>query len=88
MPQVFNKYVGESERAIRETFRKARAAAPCIVFLDEIDVIAGSRDGEGDTSDRVLTTLLTEMDGIEELTGVTVLAATNRPEVIVSRAFL
>lgn len=86
-PEIFNKYVGESERTIRETFRKARAAAPCIVFLDEIDVIAGSRDegeGGGGTGDRVLTTLLTEMDGIEELNGVTVLAATNRPEVIVS----
>lgn len=85
-PEIFNKYVGESERTIRETFRKARSAAPCIVFLDEIDVIAGSRDeGEGGgTGDRVLTTLLTEMDGIEELNGVTVLAATNRPEVIVS----
>lgn len=86
-PEIFNKYVGESERTIRETFRKARSAAPCIVFLDEIDVIAGSRDeGEGGgTGDRVLTTLLTEMDGIEELNGVTVLAATNRPEVIVSQ---
>lgn len=51
-------------------------------------MIAGSRDGEGDTSDRVLTTLLTEMDGIEELNGVTVLAATNRPEVIVSALVL
>jgi len=84
-PEVFNKYVGESERTIRETFRKARAAAPCIVFMDEIDVIAGSRDdgdGGGGSSDRILTTLLTEMDGIEELHGVTVLAATNRPDVI------
>lgn len=86
--QIFNKYVGESERSVRETFRKARAAAPCIIFLDEIDVIAVSRDddagGSGAGSDRILTTLLTEMDGIEELNGVTVLAATNRPDVIVS----
>ena len=88
--QIFNKYVGESERAVRETFRKARAAAPCIIFLDEIDVIAASRDdgdgggGGGGGSERILTTLLTEMDGIDELNGVTVLAATNRPDVIVS----
>lgn len=86
--QIFNKYVGESERAVRETFRKARAAAPCIIFLDEIDVIAASRDdgdgsGGGGGSERILTTLLTEMDGIDELNGVTVLAATNRPDVIV-----
>ncbi|GAA98765.1 uncharacterized protein L969DRAFT_95086 [Mixia osmundae IAM 14324] len=83
-PELFNKYVGESERAVRELFRKARAAQPSIIFLDEIDVIAGHRgteEGSG-SSDRVLTSLLTEMDGIEELNGVTILAATNRPDVI------
>lgn len=87
-PEVFNKYVGESEKTIRETFRKARAAAPCIVFLDEVDVIAASREegGEG-MGERILTTLLTEMDGIEELNGVTILAATNRPDVIVRDSF-
>ncbi|GEM06903.1 ribosome biogenesis factor recycling AAA family ATPase [Rhodotorula toruloides] len=82
-PEVFNKYVGESERAIREIFRKARAAAPSIVFLDEIDALAparGSDESSGPTGDRVLMSLLTEMDGIEELNGVVVLAATNRPD--------
>ncbi|GAA5879001.1 hypothetical protein JCM1840_007411 [Sporobolomyces johnsonii] len=84
-PEVFNKYVGESEKAIREVFRKARAAAPSIVFLDEVDAIAparGSDESSGPTGDRVLMSLLTEMDGIEELNGVVVLAATNRPDVI------
>ncbi|KAK4050922.1 AAA+-type ATPase [Microbotryomycetes sp. JL221] len=84
-PEVFNKYVGESEKAVREVFRKARAAAPSVVFLDEIDSLAparGSDDSGGSTSDRVLMSLLTEMDGIEELNGVIVLAATNRPDVI------
>ncbi|GAA6012932.1 hypothetical protein JCM11491_006233 [Sporobolomyces phaffii] len=84
-PEVFNKYVGESEKAIREVFRKARAAAPSIVFLDEVDAIAparGSEESSGPTGDRVLMSLLTEMDGIEELNGVVVLAATNRPDVI------
>ncbi|KAI5474649.1 ribosome biogenesis factor recycling AAA family ATPase [Pseudohyphozyma bogoriensis] len=84
-PEVFNKYVGESEKAIRELFRKARAAAPSIVFLDEVDALApsrGSEDSSGPSGDRVLMSLLTEMDGIEELNGVMVLAATNRPDVI------
>ncbi|BGP30639.1 AAA+-type ATPase [Rhodotorula toruloides] len=84
-PEIFNKYVGESERAIREIFRKARAAAPSIVFLDEIDALAparGSDESSGPTGDRVLMSLLTEMDGIEELNGVVVLAATNKPDVI------
>ncbi|GAA6038893.1 hypothetical protein JCM8097_000560 [Rhodosporidiobolus ruineniae] len=84
-PELFNKYVGESERAIREIFRKARAAAPSIVFLDEVDSLAperGSDDSGGASGDRVLMSLLTEMDGIEELNGVIVLAATNRPDVI------
>ncbi|POY72553.1 hypothetical protein BMF94_4380 [Rhodotorula taiwanensis] len=84
-PEVFNKYVGESERAIREVFRKARSAAPSIVFLDEVDALAparGSDESSGPTGDRVLMSLLTEMDGIEELNGVIVLAATNRPDVI------
>ncbi|GAA5884653.1 hypothetical protein JCM6882_005335 [Rhodosporidiobolus microsporus] len=84
-PEVFNKYVGESERAIREVFKKARAAAPSIVFLDEVDALAparGSDDSSGPTGDRVLMSLLTEMDGVEELNQVIVLAATNRPDVI------
>jgi len=86
-PELLNKYVGESERAVRETFRKARSAAPCIVFFDEIDALALSRSPTSSSSDDashggVLTSLLNEMDGVQELVGVTVVAATNRPEVI------
>ncbi|XP_029962283.1 ATPase family protein 2 homolog [Salarias fasciatus] len=84
-PELLSKYVGESERAVREVFRKARAVAPSIVFFDEIDALAserGSSPGSGAVSDRVLAQLLTEMDGIEQLRDVTVLAATNRPDMI------
>ncbi|BFZ59266.1 AAA+-type ATPase [Saitoella coloradoensis] len=81
-PEIFNKYVGESERAIREVFRKARAASPSIIFFDEIDAIASSRGGSEGPSDRVLAALLNELDGIEALVNVTILAATNRPDVI------
>lgn len=81
-PELFNKYVGESERALREVFRKARQAAPSVIFFDEIDALSMAR-GEGEAGgDRVLTSLLNEMDGIESLQNVVVLAATNRPEVI------
>ncbi|ODV80285.1 putative ATPase of the CDC48/PAS1/SEC18 family [Suhomyces tanzawaensis NRRL Y-17324] len=79
-PEIFNKYVGESERTIREIFRKARAAAPSIIFFDEIDAISGDRDGGGTSaSQHVLTSLLNEIDGVEELKGVVIVAATNRP---------
>ncbi|XP_040904943.1 ATPase family protein 2 homolog [Toxotes jaculatrix] len=84
-PELLSKYVGESERAVREVFRKARAVAPSIVFFDEIDALAserGSSSGPGGVGDRVLAQLLTEMDGIEQLQDVTVLAATNRPDMI------
>uniref|UniRef100_A0A8D3CNY8 AFG2 AAA ATPase homolog A n=1 Tax=Scophthalmus maximus TaxID=52904 RepID=A0A8D3CNY8_SCOMX len=84
-PELLSKYVGESERAVREVFRKARAVAPSIVFFDEIDALAserGSSSGPGGVGDRVLAQLLTEMDGIEQLRDVTVLAATNRPDMI------
>ncbi|KAK9518445.1 hypothetical protein VZT92_023751 [Zoarces viviparus] len=84
-PELLSKYVGESERAVREVFRKARAVAPSIVFFDEIDALAserGSSSGSGGVGDRVLAQLLTEMDGIEQLRDVTVLAATNRPDMI------
>ena len=79
--EIISMYVGESERAIREIFRKARAASPSIVFFDEIDSIAGSRmgKGSGNASLNVLTTLLNEIDGFEELKNVLVLAATNDP---------
>lgn len=81
-PEIFNKYVGESERAIREIFRKARAAAPSIIFFDEIDALSAAR-GHGEAGgDRVLTSLLNEIDGIEALKDVIILAATNIPDQI------
>ncbi|ANZ75804.1 BA75_02443T0 [Komagataella pastoris] len=83
-PEIFNKYVGESERAIREVFRKARAAAPSIIFFDEIDALSNTRDDSNNTtaSNNVLTSLLNEIDGVEELKGVVILGATNRPDAI------
>jgi len=84
-PEVFSKYVGESEEAVREIFKKARQVAPCILFIDEIDAIAPRRGGKSSDSgvgDRVVNQLLTELDGIESLEGVTVIAATNRPDMI------
>ncbi|XP_026081506.1 spermatogenesis-associated protein 5 isoform X2 [Carassius auratus] len=82
-PELLSKYVGESERALREVFRKARTVAPSIVFFDEIDALAAARGSSGSgVADRVLAQLLTEMDGIEQLKDVTVLAATNRPDMI------
>ncbi|KAK9446999.1 P-loop containing nucleoside triphosphate hydrolase protein [Limtongia smithiae] len=81
-PEIFNKYVGESERAVREIFRKARNAAPSIIFFDEIDAIATARGHAETGGDRVLTSLLNEMDGVESAGAVVVLAATNRPEVL------
>ena len=81
-PELFSKWVGESERAVREVFKKARQVKPSIVFFDEIDAVGGSRGGGGGgkVGDRVLAQLLTEMDGVESLAGVTVVAATNRPD--------
>ncbi|NXE64064.1 SPAT5 protein, partial [Calcarius ornatus] len=84
-PELMNKYVGESERAVREIFRKARAVSPSILFFDEIDALAverGNSSGAGNVADRVLAQLLTEMDGVEQLKDVTILAATNRPDMI------
>jgi AAA family ATPase len=81
-PELLNKYVGESERALREVFRKARAASPSIVFFDEIDGLTTTRGAESASSDKLIATLLNEMDGVEELANVLVVAATNRPEVI------
>jgi transitional endoplasmic reticulum ATPase len=79
-PQLLSMWVGESERGVREVFRKARQAAPCIVFFDEIDALAPRRGGGGDSqvTERVVSQFLTELDGIEDLKGVVVLAATNR----------
>ncbi len=84
-PEVLSKWVGESERAIREIFRKARQAAPCIVLFDEIDAIAPMRGlGIGDSlvTERVISQLLTEMDGLINLDNVVVIGATNRPDMI------
>jgi transitional endoplasmic reticulum ATPase len=88
-PELLSKWVGESERGIREVFRRARQASPCVIFFDEIDAIAPTRGGmEGGggaasgTSDRIVSQILTEMDGISELHGVVVLAATNRPDMV------
>ena len=84
-PEIFSKWVGESERAIREVFRKARTAAPCIVYFDEVDSIAPIRGyGAGDSmvTERVVTQLLAELDGIERLGNVVVLGATNRPDML------
>ena len=84
-PELLSMYVGESERGLRDVFRKARQAAPCIIFFDEIDALAAARSHGGNDSGvaaRVLSQLLTELDGIEELKGVFVLAATNRPDLL------
>ncbi len=84
-PELLSKWVGESERAVREVFRKARQAAPCVVFFDEIDSIAPARGtgiGESMVTERVVSQLLTELDGLVETKGVVVLAATNRPDII------
>ena len=83
-PEFLSKWVGESEKAVRETFRKARLASPCVVFFDEIDSIAPVRGGSHDSNvtERVVSQLLTEMDGLETLHNVTVVAATNRPDMV------
>lgn len=83
-PEIFSKWVGESEKAIRETFRKARMAAPSIIFFDEFDAIVPNRGEGGDSrvSERVISQLLTEIDGLISLQNVVVIAATNRPDMI------
>ncbi|MEM3676025.1 MAG: VCP-like ATPase [Thermoplasmataceae archaeon] len=83
-PEVLSKWVGESEKAVREIFKKAKQVAPAIVFFDEIDSIAPRRGQYGDTgvTERIVNQLLTSLDGIEVLQGVVVLAATNRPDII------
>lgn len=82
--ELLSKYVGESEHAVREVFKKAKQVAPCIVFFDEIDAIAPCRAGGDNThvSERVVSQLLIEMDGVEELRGILVLAATNRIDMV------
>ena len=83
-PELLSKWVGESERGIREIFKRARQSAPCVIFFDEIDSIAPVRGAGGETqvSERVVSQLLTELDGMENMHGVVVLAATNRADMI------
>jgi AAA family ATPase len=80
--ELIKMYVGESERAIRDVFRRARAAKPCIIFFDEIDSIGKSREKSQDSGLNVVTTLLNEMDGIEALKDVFIIGATNRPDIL------
>ena len=84
-PALLSKYVGESEKGVREVFRKARQASPCIVFFDEMDALVPLRSGgssDSHVSERVLSQFLSELDGIEELKGVLVLGATNRLDML------
>jgi len=84
-PEFLSKWVGESERAVRETFRKARQAAPTVLFFDEMDAIAPARGGgtsDSHVTERVISQILSEMDGLEALHNVVVIAATNRPDII------
>jgi transitional endoplasmic reticulum ATPase len=81
-PELLDKYVGESEKAVREVFERARQAAPAIVFFDEIDAIAGVRGDSSEASERVVSQLLTELDGLADNPNLVVLAATNRREAL------
>ena len=83
-PELLSKWVGESERGIRQIFKRARQSAPCVIFFDEIDSIAPIRGARGETvvTERVVSQLLTELDGMENMHGVVVLAATNRADMI------
>lgn len=83
-PELLNMYVGESERAVRQCFQRARNSAPCVIFFDEFDSLCPKRSdtGEGGSGVRVVNQLLTEMDGIEERKGVFLMAATNRPDIV------
>jgi transitional endoplasmic reticulum ATPase len=84
-PEILSKWVGESEKAVREVFKKAKSAAPSIVFLDEIDALAprrGAGSGDSNVTERIVNQLLTSIDGLETLEGVVVIAATNRPDMV------
>ena len=83
-PELLSKWVGDSEARVRDVFKIARLSSPCIIFFDEIEAIAGRRGGgqDGNVTERVISQLLTEMDGIEELRGVVILAATSRPDLL------
>ncbi|KAJ1473254.1 P-loop containing nucleoside triphosphate hydrolase protein, partial [Baffinella frigidus] len=80
-PELLNKFVGESERAVRQLFQRAQASAPCVIFFDELDALCPKRGGDnGVSSERVVNQLLTEMDGLNARSSVFIVAATNRPE--------
>ena len=84
-PELISKWVGESERGVREVFRKARQAAPTVIFLDEIDAIAprrGGNSGDSNVTERVVSQLLTELDGLEDLRNVVTIGATNRLDIL------
>lgn len=82
-PELLNKYVGESEKAVRQVFQRARASTPCIIFFDELDALVPRRDTSmSESSSRVVNTLLTELDGLNDRKGVFVIGATNRPDMI------
>lgn len=82
-PELLNKYVGESEKAVRMLFKRAKSSAPCVIFFDELDSLVPKRGSENNSSsERVVNQLLTEMDGLEDRKGVFVIAATNRPDII------
>jgi transitional endoplasmic reticulum ATPase len=83
-PEIMSKWLGESEKAVRQAFKKAKQVAPSVVFLDEIDAIAPRRGSSSDTNvtERIVNQLLTSIDGLESLVGVTVIAATNRPDIV------
>lgn len=82
-PELLNKYVGESERAVRQTFERARSSVPCILFFDELDALVPKReDSLSEASSKVVNTLLTELDGLSNRAGIYVIAATNRPDMI------
>jgi ribosome biogenesis ATPase len=82
-PELLNKYVGESERAVRQVFERARSSIPCILFFDELDALVPKReDSLSEASSKVVNTLLTELDGMSNRTGIYVVAATNRPDMI------
>ena len=85
-PELLSKWVGESEKGVREIFRKARQAAPCVIFFDEIDAIAptrsGSDRGDSHVTERLVSQMLTEIDGLDDLKGVVIIGATNRPDII------
>ena len=82
-PELLNKYVGESERAVRQVFVRARSSIPCVIFFDELDALVPKRDDTlSESSARVVNTLLTELDGLSNRQGIYVIAATNRPDII------